>query len=71
MENLKNIWPKVADLASDLGVPYSTAHSWCVRGRVPASRDFDLIAAAKRRGHKLTLEELALSRCAQREGNAA
>lgn len=62
MKHLLHIWPKVKDLAEDLGVPYTTAHSWAVRGRIPADRDFDLIAAARRRGHKLTHERLAIAR---------
>ena len=71
MEHLSHIWPTVKDIASDLGVPYTTAHSWVARGRIPADRDLDLIAAAKMRGKKLTLEQLALARRAHRAGRAA
>lgn len=62
LSHLSHIWKKIADMASDLGVPYTTAHSWAARRRVPADRDLDLIAAAKKRGKKLTLEDLANAR---------
>ena len=70
MKHLSRIWSTVAELAADMGVPYTTAHSWLARGRIPADRDLDLVEAAKRRGHVLTLEELAHARRAQREGAA-
>ena len=56
------IWPKISDLAADLRVPYTTAASWLQRGRIPASRDLDLIAAAKARGFSISLEQIALAR---------
>ena len=62
MKNLQHIWPKVSDLADDLGIPYTTAHSWVSRGRIPANRDLDLIMAAEKRGKLLTLEYLAQMR---------
>ena len=71
MENIMSIWPTTKALADDLGVPYTTAHSWKARGRVPADWDLDLIAAAAKRGKRLTLEQLALARRAQTGGDAA
>lgn len=62
MQHIRHIWPTVKDIADDLGVPYTTAHSWGVRGRIPADYDLDLIEAAKKRGKLLTLEELAEAR---------
>lgn len=62
MEHITRIWPTVKDLAADLGLAYTTVHSWTIRGRIPADHDLDLIAAAKRRGVKLTLEQLAMAR---------
>lgn len=62
MQHIKHIWPKVKDLSDDLGVPYTTAHSWVIRGRIPADYDIDIIRAAKKRGAKLTLEDLAKAR---------
>ena len=67
MKHLQHIWPKVSDLADDLGIPYTTAHSWAARGRIPASWDIDLIMAAEKRGKLLTLEYLAQMRHQQKE----
>lgn len=62
MDHIAHIWPTMAALAGDLGLPYTTAASWKQRGRIPADYDLDLVAAAKRRGASLTLEELARAR---------
>lgn len=62
MEHIKRIWPSPADLAADLGKPYTTVHSWLARGSIPARYDLALIAAAKARGHSLSLEDLAACR---------
>ena len=62
MQHIKHIWPTVKDVSEALGVPYTTAHSWKIRGRIPADYDLPLIVAAKKRGKKLTLRELADAR---------
>jgi hypothetical protein len=62
MKHILSIWPTVKDLSDDLGLPYTTVHSWAARGRIPASHDLDLIRAASLRGHSLTLEELHTAR---------
>lgn len=62
MRHIFAIWPTLSDLASDLGVPYPTVASWKQRGRIPADRDLDIIAAAARRGARITLEDLAHAR---------
>ena len=62
MEHIAHIWPTMASLAVDLGKPYQTVAAWKLRGRIPADYDLDLIEAAKRRGHKLTLSALAEAR---------
>ena len=59
MEHIESIWPKFADLAKDLGLPYPTVAAWRQRGNIPAKHDLDLIEAAKRRGRDLTLQQLA------------
>lgn len=71
MEHISHIWPTIRSLADDLGTPYTTVHSWYVRGRIPPDRDLDLIEAAKRRGATLTLEQLARARRAQTQEGAA
>jgi hypothetical protein len=62
MKHILSLWPTVKDLSDDLGLPYTTVHSWAARGRVPASHDLALIRAASSRGHSLTLEELHTAR---------
>lgn len=64
---LESLWPRNADLASDMGVPYPTAQSWKLRGFFPAERDLDLIVCAERRGQALTLEQIAQARRATYE----
>lgn len=58
MEKLKHIWPTVADLARDLGLPYPTVQSWDRRG-IPPRRYPAIVRAAKARDHALTLDDLA------------
>lgn len=71
MEHIMRIWPSLAELAKDLGKPYPTVAAWKQRGRVPADYDFDLIEAANRKGHVLTLDQLAQARRgAQNQGAA-
>lgn len=65
METIFDIWPTTADLANDIGVPYTTAASWKARGSIPAKHDLDLVAAAAARGHELKLEKLAEMRRTQ------
>ncbi|WCE67948.1 hypothetical protein PL335_06270 [Sulfitobacter faviae] len=62
MDQILNIWPTMADLAKDIGKPYSTVAAWKARGKIPADHDFNLIEAAARRGKTLTLEQLAQAR---------
>jgi hypothetical protein len=64
MEQIFDIWPTTAALASDMQVPYPTAQAWKRRGSLPAHYDLDLIAAARTRGRELSLEEIARARCA-------
>ncbi len=57
MEQLRTIWPTLADMAADLGCPYPTVASWPKRG-IPHRRFASIIAAARRRGADLTFEQL-------------
>lgn len=59
MERIFQIWPTISSLAADLGLPYSTVHSWVRRGRIPADRDVDVVSAAQLRGEVITLADLA------------
>ena len=71
MEHVFSLWPTLALMADDLGKPYPTVASWRQRGSIPARYDLDLIAAAERRGRKLTLEDLAHARASENERGAA
>lgn len=62
MERITDIWPTVGELARDMGVPYTTAHSWVKRGRIPADYDLRLVEAARKRGSHLSLAQLAMDR---------
>lgn len=59
MQMLLQIWPSVAAMAKDLGLPYQTVASWGVRG-IPARRAPAIVAAARARGHALTLDDLLM-----------
>jgi hypothetical protein len=71
MKHIFKIWPNMASLASDLERPYPTVAAWKQRGRIPAQYDFDIIAAAKRRGHELTFEDMARGRLRSKTENGA
>ena len=62
MEQILSMWPTMADLAKDIGKPYSTVAAWKARGKIPADHDYALIEAAEKRGKILTLEKLAQAR---------
>lgn len=66
MEHISHIWPKMVDLAEDLGKKYQTVAAWKRRGRIPAEYDLPLIEAARRKGCDLTLDVLARARIARR-----
>ncbi|WP_146038660.1 carph-isopro domain-containing protein [Paracoccus sp. SY] len=70
LRHIKHVWPTPVDLARDLGLPYTTVHSWDARGRIPADHDLKIIAAAKARGEVITLEQLAHARQARPAGVA-
>ena len=59
MEHILTIWPVLKDLATDLGKPYPTVAAWKARGSIPGEYDLEIIEAAKKRGKKLTLQQLA------------
>jgi hypothetical protein len=58
MQRLLHIWPTIAALATDLGLPYPTVAAWVHRG-IPARRYGQIIAAAKAAGHLLSFDDLA------------
>lgn len=66
MDEIFDIWPTTAEMASDLGVKYQTAAAWKRRG-IPADRFGDVIEAARGRGRVVTYQRLhELSRATKR-----
>jgi hypothetical protein len=63
-----NLWPSVATLAEDMGVPANRAHQWVARGSLQTYywRDF-IVAMAERHGLLVTLDDLIDATCWQRE----
>ena len=59
-------WPTVADFAADLRLPYQTVSSWRRRG-IPPRHAAAIVAAARRRGFALTLEDVLAASSASRE----
>ncbi|ETX26549.1 hypothetical protein RISW2_22860 [Roseivivax isoporae LMG 25204] len=58
-------------MSRDLGENYQTVAAWKRRGNIPAKYDLKVIAAAKSRGRKLSLEDLAHARAAATFTDAA
>lgn len=63
MENIFVLFGTTAEMARALGEGYQTVASWRRRGSIPAKHDKKIISAAKRRGKRLTYEDLAEARC--------
>jgi len=57
MQKLLTIWPSMAALALDLGLPYPTVSAWNQRG-IPRRRYRQIIAAARMRGQIITADDL-------------
>jgi len=53
------LWPSLADLADDMGKPYSTVNNWMARNRVPMEYWVRLVDAAACRDIPLTYGQLA------------
>jgi hypothetical protein len=71
MNAIFDIWPTMAEMAQDLGLPYQTVAAWRSRG-IPYRRFEAVLRAAEARGHALTLEDLLNERAAfERRGRAA
>jgi hypothetical protein len=51
IDEILNLWPTMADLGRDLGLPYPTVAAWKQRGSIPVAYWRGIILAARRRGH--------------------
>lgn len=58
IEGILDLWPSVAKLGRDLGVPYATVAAWKQRGSIPVAYWRGLIDAARARGLREVTSEL-------------
>lgn len=59
VDDIIGLWPSIADLGRDLGLPYSTVAAWKQRGSIPVSYWRELVRAARHRKlHGVTAELL-------------
>lgn len=52
-------WPSAPQLAKDVGRPKGTVANWIGRNSIPVKHWPAVVAAAKKRGIKVSLEDLA------------
>ena len=58
IDRILRLWPSIADLGRDLGVPYPTVAAWKQRGSIPVAYWRALIDAARSRGLREITSEL-------------
>ena len=58
IDDILTLWPSMADLGRDLGVPYSTVAAWKQRGSIPVTYWRGLTDAARSRGLRDVTSEL-------------
>lgn len=63
---LISLWPKPSakTLAADIGENYETVRKWRTRDSIPADRWLAVEQAARQRGLRVTLEQLARRKAA-------
>lgn len=52
VDDIIALWPSMADLGRDLGLPYPTVAAWKQRGSIPVAYWRDLVGAARQRGFR-------------------
>lgn len=73
MEHIFKDHGSIRALALDLGIPYTTVHSWKVRGRVPLEYHDEVILSCSRRDIAVThrdLRDAALNKPRRQAGGA-
>lgn len=58
IDRILSLWPSIADLGRDLGVPYPTVAAWKQRDSIPVAYWRALIDAARSRGLREITSEL-------------
>lgn len=59
LDDIFAIWDPFTTMASDLDLPYQQVAKWKQRGRIPSEFWPGVIEAAKAKGRKVTLQQLA------------
>ena len=54
IDEVFSIWPSLAEMARDLGVKYYTVTKWWQRKRIPPESWNAVVAAAKRKGSRVS-----------------
>jgi hypothetical protein len=67
LQDIFSIWDSIADAAREFDVPYYRVAKWHQRGSIPSAFWPQVIAAAERKGRKVTADEL-MRLTASREG---
>lgn len=60
VDDITGLWPSMAELGRDLGVPYSTVAAWKQRGSIPVAYWRDLVRAAGQRGYRAVTADLLI-----------
>lgn len=53
-----SLWPRRADLASDVGVSVDAVHKWAQAGSIPARYQLGVLSSARQRGFDLTADDM-------------
>jgi hypothetical protein len=61
VDDIMGLWPSMADLGRDLGLPYPTVAAWKQRGSIPVAYWRDLVGAAHRRGFREVDAEMLIT----------
>lgn len=69
MNKIFSIWPRLSDMAREIGANPIAVRHWKRRGSIPGEYDVEIVRAAGARGHSLTFQELAEARAVRKSGN--
>ena len=61
VDDIIGLWPSMAELGRDLGLPYPTVAAWKQRGSIPVAYWRELVGAAQRRGFREVNADLLIA----------
>lgn len=61
VDDIIGLWPSMADLGRDLGLPYPTVAAWKQRGSIPVAYWRELVGAAHQRGFRDVNAEMLIA----------